>query len=296
LIKEELKARNIETKVTHNDKQNGMFLLLFILISGCASLALTDYNYISSFVIVLTLLLIIMYAKQQICYFTLCFGASDNCSDWFNSFISYISSGNMFSSMEKPIKCGMTALYQSMLHNKNVRYIKKNVELVDSSGSSPVVFVDNKQMLFDKCIIACPYNSYKHWLPLSNHEHNLLSKNKYFDFYSTLIKFTDNYNAMPREGVHNSVGSIALDDAFLLASHKHIKLDPSIKCDFKRTYKWRMPYNSTHSKEKKLLNQRQNQNVYFVGKEIAGNGVNYCMEYAKEIRDLIYSSSGLIRR
>ena len=82
------------------------------------------------------------------------------------------------------------------------------------------------------------------------------------------------------DSVKNKLGYFEINnDAYLVASHIPLEFDKPVK--FKREFKWGMIEMANNSK-KRSLNIPGNT-IYFIGKEIAGNGVNYCMGYAKEI-------------
>ena len=41
-----------------------------------------------------------------------------------------------------------------------------------------------------------------------------------------------------------------------------------------------------NASEKQQINNDPAKNVFFIGKELAGNGVNLCMKYAKKVSGL----------
>jgi len=107
---------------------------------------------------------------------------------------------------------------------------------------------------------------------------NALSGTEYFDFYSTLIKIR--YN-LKQPKVKNSIGCFYIEDnVYLFASHKPIEVNPSLYT-FKKSYKWKMPIIININRKQEI--NKPGKNIYFIGKELTGNGVNLCMKYAEKI-------------
>jgi len=258
---------------------------VMFLLTGFVS---TKFKKLYGFAILLLLLVLVLYTYTTVCFYTLGFGGDNKCNRWYKS----ISVDAMFAT--NPLKllldCGFSKIVKDYRSNKSVHFVSKNAMLIDRT-SMIVVDESNKKYKFDKIIIACKYSDYKDIIELTSSENTILKNIEYFTFYSTLVKFK------PTHRNHTSIleedkvlgyqkFSYGTDDtvAYLLASHEPLDyLIPHMS--YYKQYVWQMPIARDRT-DKRNINQPTN-NIFFIGKEIAGNGINHCMKYASEIIDMI---------
>ena len=284
ILKQELKKLNIKTRIAMPPfiVPVGPILFLFIIGLICLIKSKNTSLKIFSIIYICSLLIITVIATNSyMCNLVLCFGGDKNCNSIkkfynfdYRNIIDLLFSGIMF-----PENCGFSKLVESYLNDKNITYSNNKVTNISRNTNNYTFTLDNNQNItFDKCIITCKYDDYKNIISLSDEEKNALSGIEYFDFYSTLIKIPDN---LKQPKVKNSIGCFHIEDqVYLYASHKPIEANPDTY-SFKKSYKWKMPI--VDNKNKKQQINKPDKNIYFVGKELAGNGVNSCMTYAEKI-------------
>jgi hypothetical protein len=249
------------------------------------SVGLSKYMY--AITTVLILLFTIIYAIKSVCYLTLTFGAEKKCK-WYSLF-EQASADFLLDSIKFVENCGFSRLVNFYRSNPKVNFMYSKVQRVEYEKSKIMVRANNNDFFFDKIIVACPYNSYSSFMDLDSRESKILSNVTYFDFYSTLVNFGNNKKPKNIDGM---LGFFQQDsDTYIIASHKPLGIkQPTL---FIKQHKWRMP-SATDNTEKKLINLLPNRNTYFIGKEIAGSGINYCMEYAKKITQIINCEGNLL--
>ena len=175
--------------------------------------------------------------------------------------------------------CGYQDIVNYYISNENINYINNGVINIDRKNK---ITIDSKNNIYnyDKIIISCPYKYYKNIINLYEYENNILKQTKYFDFYSTLVKFSDNNKQLYNSNV---ISRVKIKDAYLFASYKPIKFE---NVDFIKTYKWEMPdsdINTRNTRNKKKNINKKNNDVFYIGKEINGNGVELCLNYCDKI-------------
>jgi hypothetical protein len=241
-----------------------------------------NLKYAYATIILLIIFFAVLYFYNSICFYKLSFGETDVCS--LTRYSDLFNKSFIFDSIKFVENCGFSKLVDFYRSNPKITYVSSNVIKVCYENVYPhiQVYTNSSDYLFDKIIIACPYDSYSKIMNLDQDENIILSNLRYFDFYSTLVKFANkNQNPNNIDGV---IGAHQQDDAYLCASHK--PLDIKYQTVFKKQYKWKMPI-YTDVDQKQLINLLPNRKTYFIGKEVTINGVNYCMEYAKKIAQLI---------
>lgn len=267
--------------------------------SRCPYLAITVIVTIAILVIfrnryaflfgVLLFIFLLSYVQSKVCYYTLAFGANPDCSTVSDSLIELAMGGNYKSTLSYIPDCGMVQLYRSMLHDKRIRYVNAPVTWVERRSTTSIVIYNGIQEEFDICVFACPYESYARITTLTDEEVRVLSTTKYFDFYSTLVIFRERASKITErelKSIPNYLGSFQVDDAYLIASQKPIEIPLTLAYTVLREYKWQMPYIQP-LEPKKAINHTPHRRVFFTGKELAGNGVEYCMKHAKRLFELI---------
>ena len=285
LLKNELKNLNIKTRPVSLPLIYVLISVLILLLIGIIGIIKSKKNIFKlSFSIYITLILVItfMVARVYFCNIILSFGADKNCNSM-GKFYSYDENilDNLLSPILYATNCGMSKIVESFLNDENITYLNNKVINISRNTNNCTFTLDNGQnMTFDKCIISCKYDDYKSIIQLSEKEENTLSGIKYFDFYSTLIKIPDNLKQL---NIKNSIDRFQLEDKiYLVASHTPLDINPDTYI-FKKSYKWRMPIVYRRMVYNKHKINNSDKNVFFIGKEIAGNGVNSCMKYAKKI-------------
>ena len=282
LLKNELKKLNIKTRPVSLPLIYILIPVLILLLIGVMGIIKSKKNIFKLFFsIYLTLILVItfMVARMYLCKVVMSFGGDQNCNS-IGKFHSYF--GNILDILLSPIlyatNCGISKIVESFLNDENITYLNNKVINISRNTNNCTFTLDNGQnMTFDKCIISCKYDDYKSIIQLSEKEENTLSGTKYFDFYSTLIKIPDNLKQL---NIKKSIGRFQLEDkVYLFASHTPLETNPNTYT-FKKSYKWRMPIVNNNNKDEINISDK---NVFFIGKEVAGNGVNLCMKYAKKI-------------
>lgn len=260
--------------------------IVFILAVVLSIVLIKDYFSPKVLALIIgSLVLVVMFVMNRMfCKMILAFGADMNCNALHN-FYGY--GGTFVDWLLTPIvymeHCGASLIANSYMNHKDVTYInKKVVRILRGDGCCSLRLADNQIMHFDKCIITTPYESYKDVIALTEDEVSTLAGTKYFDFYSTLVVPR---NASKIDASIESIGSIKIEDgAYLVASHEPIDIKPETYA-FKKSYKWRMPRIYDAVKRRKI-NTDVTRTVFFAGKEFAGNGMNYCMEYSLALSKL----------
>lgn len=232
-----------------------------------------------------TLIITSIYLYNYACYITLAFGANKECLD-ITEYLNYQNIYFLFNRLKIPNNCGFVRLVHILLNNKNIKYINEQIELV-KRDNMPVIVSKSNTYFFDKVIVACDYNNYSSFLQLTKQEKKYLSDVESFKFYTTIVKFKkDKANII--ESLPNVLGHYKYnkdEEVYLFGSHEPLNIDDTIYIT-KKEYVWNMPI-VKNNKNKTLLNLEPNRNVYFIGKEIAGSGVNHCLKYSKFIAELI---------
>jgi len=284
ILKRELKKINIKTRTVMAPFITFLGPILLLLIIGliCLIKSKNTLLKIFSIIYILSILIITIIAiNSRMCHLVLSFGGDKNCNSIkrfynfdYSNIIDLLFSGILF-----PENCGFSKLVESYLTDKNITYSNNKVTNISRNTNNYTFTLENNQNItFDKCIITCKYDNYKNIISLSDEDQSILSGTEYFDFYSTLIKMSDNRK---KSKVKHSIGSFYIeDDVYLFASHKPIEVSNDTY-SFKKSYKWRMPV--VINKNKKQEINKPDKNIYFIGKELSGNGVNSCMKYAKKI-------------
>ena len=178
-----------------------------------------------------------------------------------------------------PENCGFKRLVDIYLNNKNIQYINSGVIEVDRINT--ILHTTDNKYQFDKIIIACDYEAYKYIIPLYENEKEL-SNVETFKFYSCIAKLNDIKNDIKNIKNQNDIlGYFELDkNVYLFASHKALVINKNITY---KNFEWDMPIIKNTVEKQKINNI--NKNIIFIGKEVVGSGVNFCMDYAKEIVD-----------
>lgn len=284
ILKQELKKLNIKTKTATPPFIIILGPILFLLIIEIICLIKSKKTSLKIFSIIYMcsiLIITIIAINSYMCHLVLSFGGDKNCNSIkrfynfdFSNIIDLLFSGIIF-----PENCGFSKLVESYLNDENITYLNNKVTNISRNTNDYTFTLDNNQNItFDKCIITCKYDDYKNIISLSDEEQNALSGTEYFDFYSTLIKIPDN---IKQPKVKNSLGCFYIEDkVYLFASHVPIEATPDTY-SFKKSYKWKLPI--VNNKDKKQQINKPDKNIYFIGKELAGNGVNSCMTYAEKI-------------
>lgn len=284
ILKKELKKLNIKTRTKTAPSIILLGPILFLLIIGIVGLIKSKNTSLKIFSIIYIfsiLIISVIAINSYMCNLILCFGGDKNCNSTkrfynfnYRNIIDILFSGILF-----PENCGFSKLVESYLNDKNITYSNNKVTNISRNTNNYTFTLDNNQNItFDKCIITCKYDHYKNIISLSDEEQNALSGTEYFDFYSTLIKLP---NKLKQPKVKNSLGCFYIEDKVcLLASHKPIEENPNSYI-FKKSYKWKMPIVINKNKKQKI--NKSDKNIYFIGKELSGNGVNSCMKYAEKI-------------
>jgi len=233
---------------------------------------------VSYFILLLLLTIVsIILIFSIVCFYTLSFGANNKCSSTFDKFtLKDIFSSN---SLRLPYDCGFVKLVDYYSNNNNVNYVNKKVVSVNTTNLT-ITTNDGKTYTFDKIIIATNYKCYSKFLDLKYLKSKQLKSVEYFDFYSTFVDFYSEF-----ESPEGSLGYQQLDDCYLFASHKPLEFK---NAKFIKVYKWSMPQGKNKD-YKNLHNDLHNDNIYFVGKELAGNGVNQCLLYANNLIETCFS-------
>jgi len=281
LLKNELKKLNIKTIPVSSPLIYFFIPVFILLLFGIIGIIKSKKNIFKLyFFIYFSLILVITFIAAHIylCKLLISFGADKNCNS-LNKFYTY--GGNIIDISLSPIiyptNCGMSKIVESFINDENITYLNNKVINISRNTNNCTFTLDNNQnMIFDKCIITCKYDDYKSIIQLSHKEENTLSGTEYFDFYTTLIKIPDN---LKQPNIKNSICCFQLEDkVYLFGSHTPIETNTYT---FKKSYKWKMPivYNT---KDKQKINT-PDKNVFFIGKELAGNGVNLCMKYSNKI-------------
>lgn len=291
VLKNECDKRNLKRVDYTNNNLKVTLIFVSVVLINIGSIRFD--SKIRLLILVLSIIMFILYIKDRICYYTLSFGAHPNCSKWMTSFKEFVDSTvsnyDFNSNLSYIPDCGMTKLYKSMLNHSSIDYIKKPVTNINRLSEKLLVTYDyNTTKEFDKCVIACPYSAYSKFMTLADKEDEVLSNVKYFDFYSTLVIFKTNVTETDLRRIGNYLGSFKMNDAYLIASQLPIVIPDDLKCNvlLYRMYKWEMPYIVPLEDKQNINYDSDSRNVYFVGKEISGNGINYCMTYVKRISEL----------
>ena len=284
LLKEEIKKLNIKTSNTTTPFIFFVVPIIFLLSLGLFYLIKAKTKKHALFYIILMLAIIflaIVALKSHLCNLVLSFGADKNCNSVSNySNFDYDNIINiLFSSIIFPEDCGMSKIVESYLNDKDITYMNNKVNNITRNKNNCTFTLDNnKKITFDKCIISCRYEEYKSIISLTEEEKSTLSGVEYFDFYSTLVKLPENID---KPIIKDSIDYFQLDHkVYLIASHKPITPEPNTYT-FNKSYKWRMPI-IKNILERQKINKHDNI-VFFIGKELAGNGVNSCMKYSKKL-------------
>jgi hypothetical protein len=179
-----------------------------------------------------------------------------------------------------PENCGFMKLVKIYLSNNNIQYIKSGVNNIDRENR--IVYTSDHNYQFDKIIVACNYDSYKDIISLYKNEKEVLSNAKTFKFYSNIVKINNKSEDIKHINTYNNIlGYFQIDEnIYLFASHKPLIVNKNISY---KSFEWDMPIIDDIVNKQKINNI--NKNIFFIGNELAGSGVNFCIDYAKEIVD-----------
>lgn len=277
LLKQDVNRLHIKTRPLYPPLITYLIAELLVVV-----ILVKTVHFFRKKMIILTLgisVIVVMKIMNDLCHVLKAFGLVDANCDFLHKFYGY--GGDFQDVLFKPIlyleNCGPYAIVQSYLNDKNIKYISEKVVKIWRKGyGCTFVLNDNRMMEFDKCIITTTYDNYKNIITLTEHEINVLSGTYYFDFYSTLV-LTSNSN-----NVTKSIDKFKIDNGvYLFASYQPVEVKPGTYT-FKKSYKWSMPrvYNAT---KKQKINDEVARNVFFVGKELSGNGMNHCMKYSLKL-------------
>ena len=235
-----------------------------------------------------------IFVANETCNITLGFGADDTCGGvikllpmvLFNLVKNLVQNPTAQQCQIKfLLNCGFSKIIQEMLKNPSVEYVHEAVVNVDRHQYGKIHVKTAKQNVrkFDKIIIACSFHQFSKFIQLSKIEYELFSKIRYFDFFSTLVQY-ENSKTIPQQA--HVKGALLLSQqldnkTILYASHKSI-LENVPPCSFKKEFKWKM-FDDCIGDE---LNHGSDS-VYFIGKEIAGNGIESCLQLCKKLSDMI---------
>jgi hypothetical protein len=253
--------------------------------------------------IIIALILIIMPVQNSIKSYIynrtikpveLSFGACKVCENDKNFNPTELKLNNIFDDIQVLVKlltnqfyfpenCGFMKLVKIYLKNKNIIYINSGVDFIDRDHKS--VFVGNGNYQFDKIIVACNYESYKDLISLYKNEKEVLSNARTFKFYSSIVKINNETDDNQHINKYNDIlGYFELDKNInLYATHAPLIIKNNITY---KTFEWDMPIIENIAVKQKINNI--NKNIIFIGKELAGSGVNLCIDYAKEIVDTYF--------
>ena len=272
LLKQELKNNNINSYPVLDVNMSPIIITMgsSLLLGGVVS-----YYKGSIFPLIIILIIILIYINNIYCITGLSFGAYDKCPTIAIEYIDINLLKSVYNNthITIPEKCGFKRFIHMLTTNKNINYVNKKVTRIDRARK--LIYTDNKVTnTFDKIIIACGYNHYKDIIELTKKEAILLSDIEYFTFYTTIAKYKN--DTIKNDTIKNDViNKVKLDDkVYIYASH--VPLKKNVNSIFQKTFKWIMPNVKI---DKSHINGKYND-VFFIGMEIKGNGVNTCMELA----------------
>ena len=260
-----------------------VFLIALIVVVVVVSKASSSKS-LSVAILAITALGVMYALKRIVCDLVLAFGADKDCGA-LHKFYTYAGGVKdlLFRSMLYMEDCGPSTIVDSYLNDTEITYIERKVVSISRNEDCTFRLDDGRTMRFDKCIITTGYESYKDVLKLSEDETKLLAGTPYFDFYSTLVVTS----AKGHVDVKKSIKRFTIEHGvYLFASHEPIEVDPS-KCTFYKAFKWRMPRVHDAKQRQRINTDDVTRTVFFAGKEMAGNGVNHCMQYALKLSRLI---------